>query len=252
MVVVFSSNANLSSQIKREVNCAVGNNVDVLPFRIENILPSGALEYLLGTTHWLDAIVPPLEKHIGLLTEKVKFLLNQGELDIPSKFNKPTASSYLSAITQRFRAEGFECIENVAYENQNYRLVARKRVFVIGETYYILAEFPTFTLNYLKQFSVNCTNYIVGQKRSWIKRLSGAIFCAPIALVDGVEAIAAVTVVEEKPFIEKVADSGIQIYVLPSIYDLSSKSAFFSQRTILEGSVYLPMFRKTVKEKLSL
>src|SRR5260221_6241685 len=43
-------------------------------------MPSGSLAYLLGTVHWLDAVAPPLDKHLNALTDRVKQLLaSQGQ-----------------------------------------------------------------------------------------------------------------------------------------------------------------------------
>jgi hypothetical protein len=39
----------------------------VLPFRIEEVLPSKSLEYFLSSQHWLDAFPPPPETHYARL-----------------------------------------------------------------------------------------------------------------------------------------------------------------------------------------
>jgi len=77
MVLVFSDHANKSPHIRREVERAVSKGKFIVPFRIEDVLPSGALEYCLGSTHWLDALTPPMEKRIGELVESVGRLLCQ-------------------------------------------------------------------------------------------------------------------------------------------------------------------------------
>src|SRR5579864_5694532 len=60
MVLIFSSHANDSPHVRREVERAVSKGKILLPFRIENVVPSRALEFCLGNTHWLDASTPPL------------------------------------------------------------------------------------------------------------------------------------------------------------------------------------------------
>lgn len=72
MVIVLSANSNQSRQVVREVERAVANNVIIIPFRIEDIDPTGAMAYFLSTEHWLDALTPPLEKHISKLTHAIK------------------------------------------------------------------------------------------------------------------------------------------------------------------------------------
>ena len=67
MILVFSANSNASPQIKREIERSVNKGVTVVPFRIDDILPSKTLEYFISTQHWLDAFTPPLEKHLDNL-----------------------------------------------------------------------------------------------------------------------------------------------------------------------------------------
>jgi len=75
-VLVFSASANSSEHVRREVATAFSLGLAVIPFRAENINPSGSLGYFLGTVHWLDAITPPLQKHLKVLTERVNYLLS--------------------------------------------------------------------------------------------------------------------------------------------------------------------------------
>lgn len=63
MLLVFSASSNQSPQVRREVERAVHKGVTVLPFRIEDVLPSKSLEFFLSAQHWLDAFPPPREAH---------------------------------------------------------------------------------------------------------------------------------------------------------------------------------------------
>jgi TIR domain/Domain of unknown function (DUF4190) len=71
MVLVFSSHANASPQVRREVERAVNAETVLIPFRIEDVVPAESLEFFLGTPHWLDALTPPLEAHLERLTTAV-------------------------------------------------------------------------------------------------------------------------------------------------------------------------------------
>ncbi len=82
MVLIFSANANSSSQINREVERAVNRGIPVIPLRIENVTPDESLEYFISTPHWLDAFTPPLEKHLQYLAQVVRKIL---ELPPPSE-----------------------------------------------------------------------------------------------------------------------------------------------------------------------
>ncbi len=72
MVLIFSSSANASPQIHREIERAVSKGLTIIPFRIENTTPTKAMEYYLGSIHWLDALTPPLAEHVRQLVEQVK------------------------------------------------------------------------------------------------------------------------------------------------------------------------------------
>jgi formylglycine-generating enzyme required for sulfatase activity len=72
MVLIFSSSANGSKQIHREVQRAFDREVPVVPFRIENIAPEKSLAYYMGPVHWLDALTLPLERHLQKLVVSVK------------------------------------------------------------------------------------------------------------------------------------------------------------------------------------
>ena len=75
MVVVLSGEANHSRQVLREVERAVAFDTVVVPFRIESVEPTGAMAYYLSSEHWLDAMTPPLEAHIGRLVDVAHALL---------------------------------------------------------------------------------------------------------------------------------------------------------------------------------
>jgi hypothetical protein len=72
MVIIFSSSANSSKQIHREVQRAFEKEIPVIPFRIENVAPEKSLAYYMTSVHWLDALTPPLEEHLQKLSESVR------------------------------------------------------------------------------------------------------------------------------------------------------------------------------------
>jgi TIR domain len=72
MILVFSASSNDSPQVRREVERAVHKQLSILPFRIENVLPSKSLEYFLSAQHWMDAFPPPREPHYARLCAYLK------------------------------------------------------------------------------------------------------------------------------------------------------------------------------------
>jgi hypothetical protein len=77
LVVVLSAHSNESPHVMREVEGAIHKGAAILPFRIENVQPSKSLDFFLKSIHWLDALTPPLEKHLETLAETVRVLLQR-------------------------------------------------------------------------------------------------------------------------------------------------------------------------------
>jgi hypothetical protein len=76
MVLIFSTNANESRQIRREVEHAVSMGVTVVPVRIDQAEPMRSLAYFMAGVHWLDALTPPLENHLQGLAISIKAFLS--------------------------------------------------------------------------------------------------------------------------------------------------------------------------------
>src|SRR5579863_2236957 len=84
MVLIFSGHANVSPQIEREIERAVSRGIPIIPVRIEDVQPAGALEYFLGTSHWLDAFSQPLERHLDYLVQVLQKILAGPDGDHPT------------------------------------------------------------------------------------------------------------------------------------------------------------------------
>jgi hypothetical protein len=93
MVLIFSSNSNLSTDVTLEVKHAGRKRIPLIPFRIEEVEPSQTLEYYITFVQWLDAWTPPLEDHLPRLLEHVK-----GFTDRPES-KKAEASARMAAQT---------------------------------------------------------------------------------------------------------------------------------------------------------
>jgi hypothetical protein len=63
--------------VRRELDSAVRYGVAILPFRIEDVPVDESLEWYLSLPHWLDALTPPLEKHIEDLAATVAILVDR-------------------------------------------------------------------------------------------------------------------------------------------------------------------------------
>lgn len=89
MVLVFSASSNSSPQVRREVERAVHKDLRILPFRIEDVLPSRSLEYFLSAQHWLDGFPAPRARHYERLTG----CLRQWLTDAPAQLVPPGAAA---------------------------------------------------------------------------------------------------------------------------------------------------------------
>jgi hypothetical protein len=67
MVLVFSQNANISSEILKELSLASKYKVNVIPARIEDVVPSEAFELEFATRQWID-LFQDWEREIDRLT----------------------------------------------------------------------------------------------------------------------------------------------------------------------------------------
>ncbi len=67
MLVVISEGANASDHVAREVELAARARKPLLPVRIQDVAPNKEFVYFMGREHWLDAITPPIEAHLGTI-----------------------------------------------------------------------------------------------------------------------------------------------------------------------------------------
>ncbi len=75
LLLILSARSNESPHVVREVERAVHHEIAILPLRIEEVVPTGDMEFFLSATHWLDALPPPLAGHLARLAGVVQHLL---------------------------------------------------------------------------------------------------------------------------------------------------------------------------------
>ena len=71
LVLILSKHSNSSPQVVREIERAVHKELTIIPFRVDDILPSEDLEYFVSSCHWLDAMEPPLQPHLDALRDAI-------------------------------------------------------------------------------------------------------------------------------------------------------------------------------------
>lgn len=75
VVVLLSSESIASPHVASELERALHNGKAILPVRIEDVYPTGSMEYYLAGKHWLDALTPPMEAHLDKVAEAAGRLL---------------------------------------------------------------------------------------------------------------------------------------------------------------------------------
>jgi isopentenyldiphosphate isomerase len=61
LVLLFSENASVSTQVAREVALADAHRLAILPIKIDAAIPDNVLEYYLSVCHWLDVSKKKIE-----------------------------------------------------------------------------------------------------------------------------------------------------------------------------------------------
>ncbi len=106
MVLIFSSHANESPHVKKEVHRAFSTKKIVIPLRVENVEFAGALEYIMIGVHWLDALEAPLDSHLDPLIDRMTEIVRSagqrespapGQAPVPKPVSRPQLSEFAAA-----------------------------------------------------------------------------------------------------------------------------------------------------------
>jgi WD40 repeat protein len=78
-VLILSESSNQSAHVLREVGEAITERIPIIPFRIDDVEPTGDLRHFIMSIFWLDAFTPPLDQHLERLTSAVQGLFASSE-----------------------------------------------------------------------------------------------------------------------------------------------------------------------------
>lgn len=109
MILIFSAHSNHSPQVRREVERAVHKELSILPFRIEDVLPSKSLEFFLSTQHWMDAFPPPRDAHYARVCAYL--LKTQAAAEPPHPLSVAAAGATAGPGNHHFEAPELQHIE---------------------------------------------------------------------------------------------------------------------------------------------
>ena len=143
LVLVLSSNSNKSSQIVRELERAVDTGIPIIPFRVEEILPSDSISYFIASAHWLDALTPPLEEHIDNLIKTIRTLLEMPVQPVErEKELKPLQQEYQSIEHKN------QPIESKPLKQSPYWSVMRILALIFGLIYLVIVLATGMNIEY--------------------------------------------------------------------------------------------------------
>jgi hypothetical protein len=264
LVVVYSSHCNQSGHVLREINLAIQYNVVIIPFRIEDKPLSDSLEYLLGTTHWLDALTPPLEHHIERLSDLINALLQDPQTWRPatSPHGAPHSDWIVAAnLKERFTKDGFRLHENLSTDGWPIRLLAERHKLEpskLGFVYRIFgfSEASQVTLDKARALAVSCGDFAVNRLKndkeiSWIsKSITNTILCVSVLVVESLSADVAADLTGSSPYSFKIANSAAYGYVIPAIYDTKTRRTFMPKKSPIMAFALWPGFLNSIEHKL--
>ncbi|MCP3975741.1 MAG: toll/interleukin-1 receptor domain-containing protein [bacterium] len=72
LVLVFSGHSNASPHVSREVERAASRGIGIIPYRVEEVVPSPSLEYFISNAQWLDATTSTTEESIAELARTIR------------------------------------------------------------------------------------------------------------------------------------------------------------------------------------
>lgn len=106
MILIFTQNANESSEIAKEIALAGQNKLIVIPLRFEDVAPSLAFAYELSTRQWID-MFHNWEEGIHRLVDQLNLILPEAERVVePTAASKPQKKSAAS-LTRPLLGGGF-------------------------------------------------------------------------------------------------------------------------------------------------
>jgi hypothetical protein len=75
VLVIFSQHSNESPQVVREMECAVGKRLPLIPVRVADARPTEDMQYFLGVSHWFDAFPNPLYTYLPAIVDSTRRVL---------------------------------------------------------------------------------------------------------------------------------------------------------------------------------
>jgi len=143
MVLIVSNNANNSDPVINEITVAAEKKITILPFRIDECIPSDEMKFHIQSRHWLDALSEPREKEIKILARRAEEIL---KLDKTFVMARKIDKDYILGSQEEARHVGREMKILAEFMRPMYEIVARKLSKCIPEENKLIYKELTFML----------------------------------------------------------------------------------------------------------
>jgi len=130
MVVLFNNNANASEGVETEVERAFHYKLTLIPFKLDQTIPSDSLEFSFGSFQWLDASKGNPEDHFDLLYQNCARILEKKERVIEEKRVLPISIDAKESPVKEIPVQHQE--GNKSQDNKKNENKKKKRLALIG------------------------------------------------------------------------------------------------------------------------
>jgi len=119
----------------------MNRSLPIIPFRIENVLPSRAIELFVAANQWLDAFTPPLEEHAERLADSIQRLIGK---PAPQLAEPDPRDERRDDPGQRWSIHSVEAENGHTFAILPLRLGKRQGAWAIGATPVTNAQYRRF------------------------------------------------------------------------------------------------------------
>ena len=130
LVVLFNNSANASEGVETEVERAFHYKLTLIPFKLDETIPSDSLEFSFGSFQWLDASKGNPEDHFDLLYQNCARILEKKERIIEEKPVIPISIDAKESPVKEIPVQHQE--GNKSQDNKKNENKKKKRLALIG------------------------------------------------------------------------------------------------------------------------
>ena len=173
LVLLFSSHSNKSTPVLNEIEIATNNKLTIIPVRIEDVFPTGSMEYYVMSSNWFDVLHPSSVEDFQDFANTIKSTIHSIDTIVTQKLTTSTInkSKKISLKSFTFVLLFFTFILSLFTVNSMATNTIQKKTI---EQKNILIEQQNRLLElYLKEKERNKNNSMVISHAEDIKNIAG-------------------------------------------------------------------------------